>query len=326
VRVAVLRGGRSSEHEVSLRSGASVGAGLREAGHEVIDVVIERDGRWLVDGEEIELRAAGGLAGCDAAFPVLHGPYGEDGTVQGALEVLGVPFAGPTVLAAAITMDKITFKRIAASLGIPQVGFCQALTPGWRERAEALGLPVWVKPARLGSSVGIKRVDDWSELEEAVSEAHSHDPLVIIEAHAEGREIECAVLGNAGIGSDRVEVSQPGEIVYEGRWYDYEAKYSAGGMDLRVPADVDEATTARLRDLAEQVYRACGCTGLARCDFFLSESGEVLVNEINTIPGFTETSVYGKLWEASGLPYPELCSRLVELALERAEAERGFSF
>ena len=327
MRVAVLRGGRSSEHEVSLRSGASVGAGLAEAGHEVVDVIIERDGRWLVDGAEFDVRPAAGLLGCDVAVPVLHGPYGEDGVIQGALEVLGVPYAGPTVLGAATTIDKLVFKRLLAARGVPQVGFCQAPTsaspgdPGWRETVESFGLPVWVKPARLGSSVGIVKVEDLADLDAAIAEAGRHDPRVIIEQHCPGLEVECSVLGNS-----EPEASVPGEIVAHADWYDYEAKYEAGGMDLEVPARIGEAETEAVRTLAVDVFLACDCTGLARCDFFVTDAGEVLVNELNTLPGFTETSVYARLFEASGIPYPELCDRLVKLGIERAETQAGFEF
>ena len=323
MRVAVLSGGRSSEHDVSLRSGASVAAGLEAAGHEVVRVLLERDGRWLLNDEEVELRAGGGLLGCEAAFPVLHGPFGEDGTVQGALEILDVPYAGPSVLAAAVAMDKLVCKRLLAFHGFPQVDFCAAGEDGWRERAASMGLPLWVKPSRLGSSVGISRVESAAaELEDAVRLAERHDPRVIVEAHCEGREVECSVIGNS-----EPEASLPGEIVTPGHeWYDFEAKYSAGGMELAVPAPIGEELVDRVRALAVQVYRAIDCRGLARCDFFVTEAGEVLVNEINTIPGFTDTSVFGKLWEASGVPYPDLCDRLVQLALARHAEERGHEF
>jgi D-alanine-D-alanine ligase len=331
VRVAVLRGGRSSEHDVSLRSGASVGAGLAEAGHEVVDVIVERDGRWLFEGEPVELQASAGLLGCDVAFPVMHGPYGEDGTIQGALEVLGIPYAGPSVLAAATTIDKLTFKRLLADRGVPQVDFCQAYPPGsgpgssgdpdWRKRVEALGLPVWVKPSRLGSSVGIVKVTDLADLDAAVLEAARFDPRVIVEAHSDGLEVECSVLGNA-----EPQASVPGEIDAHADWYDYEAKYEDGGMDLVVPARIADGVAEQVRSLAVEVFTALDCTGLARCDFFVTGDGQVLVNELNTLPGFTETSVYSRLFEASGIPYPELCDRLIKLGLERAETQKQYEF
>jgi D-alanine-D-alanine ligase len=326
----VISGGRSSEHEISLRSGASVAEGLRTAGHEVIEVRIEPEGHWVSDREEVVLRPAGGLLGCDVAFPVLHGPFGEDGTVQGLLETLDIAYAGPSVLAAAVAMDKLVCKRLLAFHGIPQVEFCEVGEPGWRERAAAIARPLWVKPSRLGSSVGISRVAaPESELDAAVELALRHDPRVIIEADAGGSEVECSVIGNSslGEGADGVQTSLPGAIVTPGsEWYDFEAKYTDGGMELIVPAPIGDEAVARVRELAAQVFGAIGGTGLARCDFFVRESGEVLVNEINTIPGFTETSVFGKLFEASGLSYPDLCDRLVQLAVERHQRERSYRF
>jgi D-alanine-D-alanine ligase len=329
LRVAVISGGRSSEHEISLQSGASVAEGLRAAGHEVIEVLIERDGGWACEGAEVELRPARGLLEVDVAFPVLHGPFGEDGTVQGLLECLDVAYAGPNVLAAAVAMDKLVFKRLCAFWELPQVDFCEYGTDGWRERAATMARPLWVKPSRLGSSVGISPVRDLDrELDDAVEAALAHDPRVIIEAHAAGREVECSVIGNAGIGNDEsIETSLPGQILYRGsEWYDYEAKYSEGGMELVVPALIGDTATERVRELAARAFTAIGATGLARCDFFLTDAGEVLVNEINTIPGFTSTSVFGKLFEASGVSYPDLCDRLVRLAVDRHERERKYRF
>ena len=317
----MIRGGRSSEHEVSLRSGAAVGEGLRGAGHEVVDVIIEIDGRWLTGGEDVELRAAGGLLGCDAAFPVLHGPFGEDGTVQGLLECLDVPYVGPGVLAAAVTIDKLVFKRLLRDRGIAQVDFCAAGDPGWREHVERMGMPVWVKPSRLGSSVGILKVTEPGGLDAAVKTARDFDPRVIVEAHCGGLEVECSVIGN-----DEPETSLPGQVVTQAEWYHYAAKYEPGGMELLVPAPIGDDAVSRVRELAAEVYVACGCTGLARCDFFVTGDGEVLVNELNTIPGFTETSVFAKLFEAGGLSYPDLCDRLVALALERHAAERAYRY
>ena len=323
MRVAVLLGGRSSEQEISLESGRAVAAGLREAGHDALEVLIDRDGRWTFDGSEVELRAAAGLLGADVAFPVLHGPFGEDGSIQGLLEHLDVPYAGPSVLSAAVAMDKLVCKRLLAFHDLPQVEFCEVGEEGWRELAAAMPRPLWVKPSRLGSSVGISRVGSPErELDEAVELALRHDPRVIVEADAGGAEVECSVLGNL-----EPEVSVPGLISYPGaEWYDYDAKYSSGGMQLVVPAPLDEPTTERVRELAARVFRAVDGRGLARCDFFVRDSGEVLVNEINTIPGFTATSVFGKLFEASGIPYPELCDRLARLAVERHEVERGYRF
>jgi len=321
VRVAVLAGGRSSEHEVSLRSGASVAQGLRAAGHEAVEVTIGRDGRWVQAGSAVTLTAAEGLLGADAVFPALHGPFGEDGSVQGLLEWLDVPYVGSDVLGSAVCMDKLTLKRLFAAHGVPQVEFTAVEGSEWWGRCEGLGLPLWVKPSRLGSSVGITRVDDLASLDEAVELALRHDPRVIVEASAHGREVECSVLGNL-----EPEASPPGEIVAQGSWYDFESKYTEGGMELRVPAPLEEATAERVRGLAVEVFALAGCSGLARCDFFVEPGGEVLVNEINTMPGFTETSVYAKLWEAGGIAYAELCDRLVELAVERHARARSFEF
>jgi D-alanine-D-alanine ligase len=322
VRVAVLSGGRSSEHDVSLRSGASVAEGLEKAGHDPVAVLIDRDGGWSCDGEEVRLVPGAGLLECQVAFPALHGPFGEDGTVQGLLECLDVAYVGADVLASALCMDKLTFKRLLAFHRIPQVDFVEAGEEGWRERAASFGLPLWVKPSRLGSSVGISKVTSPEQgLDEAIELAARHDPRVIIEASANGREVECSVLGN-----ERPQTSLPGEIVADADWYDYEAKYSEGGMELVVPAPLPEATLVRVRELAAQVFSLTGCSGLARCDFFVVEDDEVLVNEINTIPGFTETSVYSKLFEASGIGYPDLCDRLVQLGVERHERARSYEF
>lgn len=321
MRVAVLSGGCSSEHDVSLRSGASVARGLVDAGHEVVAVTIERGGRWRVEGSPVALTPAGGLLGADAVFPALHGAFGEDGSIQGLLELLDVAYVGSDVLASATCLDKLTLKRLFATAGIPQVGFVAAGEDGWRERCEAMGLPLWVKPSRMGSSVGISRVGELTELDAAVELARRHDPRVIVEASAVGREVECSVLGN-----ESVETSLPGEIVANAEWYDFEAKYEAGGMELRVPAPISEAASTRVRELAAATFALAGCSGLARCDFFVEPGGEILVNEINTMPGFTETSVYAKLFEASGIGYAELCDRLVTLAVERHQHARGYEF
>ena len=321
MKVVVLCGGRSSEHDVSLRSGESVARGLAAAGHEAVTVTIARDGRWSRAGEEVELVPAAGLLGAAAAFPALHGPFGEDGSVQGLLEWLDVPYVGSGVLASATCMDKLTLKRLFAQSGVPQVEFAQAGEDGWRERCAAMGLPLWVKPSRLGSSVGISKVERLDDLDAAVELAFRHDPRVIVEASAAGHEVECSVLGN-----ERPETSPPGEIVASSEWYDFEAKYGEGGMKLTVPAPISAAQTDRVRELAVAVFALAGCSGLARCDFFVEPGGEVLVNEINTMPGFTETSVYAKLFEAAGISYPDLCDRLVALAVERHAQARSYEY
>jgi D-alanine-D-alanine ligase len=321
MRVAVLSGGRSSEHEVSLRSGAAVARGLREAGHEAIEVTIARDGGWSTAGALVALVPGGGLLGADAAFPALHGAFGEDGSIQGLLEWLDVPYVGSDVLASAICMDKLTLKRLFAAHGVPQVEFTAVEGSEWWGRCEQMGLPLWVKPSRMGSSVGITRVAKLDELDAAVELALRHDPRVIVEASSPGREVECSVLGNA-----EPQASLPGEIVAHSAWYDFEAKYTEGGMELRLPAPIGEAAIANVREMAVAVFKLAGCSGLARCDFFVEPDGSVLVNEINTMPGFTDTSVYAKLFEATGIDYPTLCDRLVELAVERHRESRSYEF
>jgi D-alanine-D-alanine ligase len=321
VKVAVLSGGRSSEHDVSLRSGEAVARGLDACGHEPLAVKISRDGSWAFHGAPVELEPAAGLAGADVAFPALHGPFGEDGSVQGVLEWLDIPYVGSDVLASAVCMDKLTLKRLFAQRAIPQVDFVAAGEDDWRERCEQMGLPLWVKPSRLGSSVGISKVEALSDLDEAVELARRHDPRIIVEATANGREVECSLLGN-----EQVEASLPGEIVAHGDWYDYERKYGEGGMELVVPAPIPAEQADRVRQLAVSAFRFAGCAGLARCDFFVEPDGQVLVNEINTMPGFTDTSVYAKLWEATGIPYADLCDRLVQLAIERHAESRSHEY
>ena len=322
MRVAVLAGGRSSEHEVSLESAASVREGLTEAGHDVLWVELGRDGDWSCEGDEVTLRAGGGLLEADAVFPALHGPFGEDGSVQGMLEVLDVPYVGSGVLASALCMDKVIFKDVMGRAGLPLVAYWSLDSAAGVALADpsAVSYPCWVKPARLGSSVGIARVDEPGELEAAIEAAAAHDPRVIVEATARGIEVECSVLGP----TDAPQASQPGEILLAGGedgWYDYDAKYTPGGMELVVPARISDAARERVRELAVTAFRLAGCSGLARADFFV-DGEDVLLNELNTMPGFTQTSVYGKLWDHSGIPYPELCDRLVRIAIERFERER----
>jgi D-alanine-D-alanine ligase len=321
MRVAVLAGGRSSEHDVSLASAAAVREGLGRAGHEPLEVEISRSGRWTSEGRPVRVEPGEGLLGADVVFPVLHGPFGEDGTVQGLLEVADVPYVGAGVMASAVSMDKVLFKELMAHAGVPQVDFAAVREGDPLEALAHLGLPVFVKPARLGSSVGISKVVNSDELPGALAGAFAHDPRAIVEAMAAGREVECSVIGNG-----EPVASEPGEIVIAADWYDYEAKYTPGGMELRVPAPLEPAVRERVRELAVAVFRTVGCAGLARVDFFVEEGGQVLVNELNTIPGFTETSVFAKLFEASGIPYPDLLHRLVSLALDRYEDERRYRF
>jgi D-alanine-D-alanine ligase len=330
LHVAVLGGGRSSEHEVSLSSAASVCAGLESAGHLPTAIEIDRDGVWRRDGKEIALEPGRGLEGADVVFPVLHGPFGEDGTVQGLLECLDVPYVGAGVLASALCMDKVVFKDLMAGAGIPQVDYRAVREERYRSDSDTalldlapLGLPVFVKPARLGSSVGIVRAAGVDQLPAALETAFEHDTLAIVEACASGLEIECSVIGNG-----EPIASEPGEIVLvdsDAGWYDYEAKYSPGGMELIVPARIPAHVRDRVRELAVTTFVKAGCCGLARVDFFV-DGEDVIVNELNTMPGFTQTSVFGSLFDASGIPYPELLTRLVTLALERHATERRHRF
>jgi D-alanine-D-alanine ligase len=325
LRVAVLAGGRSSEHDVSLSSAASVRDGLAAGGHDVVPVTIERSGDWVHDGGSLAWRPGGGLLGADVVFPVLHGPFGEDGTVQGLLELLDVPYVGAGVLGSSLCMDKVVFKEVLAAAGVPQVGYVAVREPRWRaepagvrDELAGLGLPLFVKPARLGSSVGIVKVTQGEELTAALDTAFAHDGLVIAEAYSDGLEVECSV-----IGLGEPEASVPGEIVLpRAEWYDYEAKYEPGGMELVVPARIPEPVREEVRRLARETFVRVGCAGLARVDFFV-ERDRVLVNELNTLPGFTVTSVFPKLWEATGVDFPELCDRLLAYALERFRTERS---
>ena len=328
MRVAVLCGGRSSEHDVSLAGGASVVSGLRSAGHEVAEVTLTREGTWLHDGAEVDLRAGRGLLGVDVVFPVLHGPYGEDGTVQGLLEMLDVPYVGSGVLASAVCLDKIVAKDLMARAQIPQVDYAGVRAARWDGEREAvlaelarLGLPVFVKPARLGSSVGIQKVVAEAELGPALDAAFEHDPCAIVEAMCAGIEVECSVLGS----TSAPRVSEPGEIVLESDWYDFAAKYEPGGMRLLVPARISAVARERLREIAAEAFERFGCSGLARADFFVQRDS-VLLNELNTMPGFTTTSVYAKLWEAGGMAYEDVVTRLCELAIERHAQERSYRF
>jgi D-alanine-D-alanine ligase len=330
--VALLAGGRSSEHDVSLASARAVREGLERAGHEVRWVEIARDGAWRHGARRLSLRPGEGLLDADVAFPVLHGPFGEDGTVQGVLETLDVAYVGAGVASCAVCMDKVLFKALMAAVGVPQVDHVGVRVERWRRapaevlaELAALGLPVFVKPAHLGSSVGIVKVADARLVGEALEQAFAHDPLVIVEAMARGVEVECAVLGVPRAEGGAALAAEPGEVVLAGEWYDYAAKYEEGGMELVVPARISPTARARVRELALRTFAYTGCEGLARVDFFV-EDERVLVNELNTMPGFTPTSVYAKLVEASGIPYHELVDRLCRLGIERWEDSRAYEY
>jgi D-alanine-D-alanine ligase len=328
VRVAVLLGGRSSEHEISIASGRSVLAALDPARYDPVTVEIGRDGRWELGSgdnagsvaETLPVPTAGGvpatLADVDVVLPILHGPFGEDGTVQGLLELAGVPYVGAGVAASAVCMDKDLAKAVLRARGIPVT---RSVTIREGDPIDhPFEYPVFVKPARLGSSVGISKVRAAEELEPAVAVARRHDDKVLIEENVDGIEVECGVLGNRN-----PTASLPGEIVahgFEGAdWYDFSAKYDEGGMDLIVPPRIPADVIERVQEVSVDAFVATECEGMARVDCFVTGEGDVLVNELNTIPGFTPTSVYAKLFEASGVPYGELLDRLIELALERHE-------
>ncbi len=348
VRVGVLFGGRSGEHEVSLASAASILQALDRAKYEVVPIGITRAGGWRVGsaaarmlpevlerGEPVVpsvdpagprlLRLGGATpsegAAFDVVFPVLHGTFGEDGTVQGLLELAGVPYVGAGVLGSAAGMDKDVMKRLFRDAGLPVVKWLTVLRSEWeakraaveRRIARELGFPVFVKPANLGSSVGISKVRRAAELRGALELAASYDRKVLVERAVNAREIECAVLGN-----DDPKASVVGEIIPVNEFYDYEAKYLKEGSELIIPARLPRRKAREVKRLAIAAFRAVECAGMARVDFLLNrKTGKLYVNEVNTIPGFTPISMFPKLWEASGLPYPRLLDRLIELAFER---------
>ena len=339
-RVAVILGGRSSENAISIASATSVIEALEAAGDEVLPVEIDRDGRWALlepgrrtlrpgssdePGSSISTRLPGReigrlLSDVDVVFPVLHGPFGEDGTVQGLLELAGVPYVGAGVLASALCMDKDVFKAVLRDRGIP-VTENITLRIGDEPR-NPFGYPCFVKPARLGSSVGITKAHDDAELAEAVALAFRHDEKVLVERFVAGVEVEVGVLGNL-----RPIASLPGQIVVtHNEWYDFEAKYDEGEMELVVPAPVGGEQLELAQRLAVEAFVATDCEGMARADMFVRDDGEVLVNELNTIPGFTPTSVYARLFEASGIGYAELLQRLADLGVERFERRAGLRF
>ncbi len=336
IHVGILFGGRSAEHEVSLRSAQSILAALDRNRYTVTLIGIDKQGQWhrqpllaesnlalLVDGtrpvEPLALPQAGDL---DVIFPVLHGPYGEDGTVQGLLKLAGIPFVGSGVLGSAVGMDKDVMKRLLRDSGIPIGAFVTVLR-SQRNRVhfptivEQLGLPVFIKPANLGSSVGVSKATTEAEFKQALDLAFQFDHKVLIEAFIPGREIECAVLGN-----DDPQASVPGEIIPQHDFYSYEAKYlDQKGALLQIPADLPPEVTAQVQRLAIQTFQVLCCSGLARVDFFVRGT-QILVNEINTLPGFTTISMYPKLWEASGLGYSALIDRLIELALQNHQQDQ----
>jgi D-alanine-D-alanine ligase len=361
-RVAVVFGGRSSEHAISCSTAGSVLQAIDKDRYDVVPVGITHDGRWVlesgdperlaitsadalpeVDGSRATVALANDRRGSelvvhepssvprtlgevDAVFPLLHGPWGEDGTIQGLLEMAGVRYVGAGVLASAVGMDKHYMKIVFQAQGLPVLPYTVITTRLWKadraachESVDSLGYPVFVKPCRGGSSIGISKVHDSSELDAAVEEARLHDPKVLVEVAAEGgREIECGVI--QGFGTNPPDASVVAEIVIDGshEFYDFAAKYlPEEHTQLTVPADLAEATVARVQELSVQAFEALSCEGLARVDFFLLPDDRLVINEINTMPGFTPSSMFPRMWAATGLEYPQLVDRLVQLALQR---------
>ena len=351
LRVALLFGGKSAEHEISLISARNIAAAMDKSKYEIVAIGIDKQGRWHLDegarlllgGEKAVVefhdarnaaaimpgktttpmvrRGAAGLAGIDVVFPILHGPFGEDGTVQGLLKLANLPFVGAGVLGSAVGMDKDVMKRLLRDAGIA-IGkfmvFKRADNISFARVKGTLGMPLFVKPANLGSSVGISKAAKPNQFSAAVKEAFRYDNKIVIEEFIAGREIECSVLGN-----DNPIASLPGEIVVNSDFYSYHAKYlDAHGSRLEIPAKLPAKVIEEIRQTAIHVYKALCCQGMARVDFFVQANGRVLVNEINTIPGFTKISMYPKMWEATGISYSKLIDRLIRLALERFRREQ----
>jgi D-alanine-D-alanine ligase len=359
LRVAVVFGGRSSEHAVSCVSAASVLGNLDPERFEVLPVGITPDGAWVLGPSEprlLEIRdrklpsvssgtaltlpadpTSAGLvvldrgregeilSGVDVVFPVLHGAYGEDGTIQGLLELAGIPYVGAGVMSSALVMDKEYTKKLLVAEGLPVCRY-EVLRRGERtlsvDQRDRIGLPVFVKPARAGSSTGISKVTDWSQLDAAVELARAIDPKVLVEAAVVGREVECGVLE---FPDGRVEASLPAEIRLVNAavdWYDFDSKYIDDVCELDIPAKLDDVLTERLRTMAVDAFRALDCQGLARVDFFVGADGTLIVNELNTMPGFTPTSAYPKMWEVTGVDYPTLLATLIDTAIARGTGLR----
>lgn len=355
IRVGVIFGGKSAEHEVSLQSAKNIIEAIDKDKYEVVLIGMDKKGRWylsessrylleeddprlirladanekvgLIPGDEsnqlLNLSTHEKIGKIDVVFPVLHGPYGEDGTVQGLLKLANIPFVGADVLGSAIGMDKDVMKRLFRDAGIPTAKFLvfhesSVGAIDFEEVKNELGLPVFIKPANLGSSVGISKVKREEEFDEAVTSAFQYDRKILIEEYIQGREIECSVLGN-----EEPRASLPGEVLPQHEFYSYEAKYiDEKGAILEIPVKLPKDVTEQIQDYAIQAFKALCCEGMARVDLFLKDDNEILVNEINTIPGFTQISMYPKLWEVSGLSYTELIDRLIQLAIERFERDQ----
>ena len=355
IRVALLFGGRSAEHDVSVLSAGNVFRALDSARYDVLPIAITRAGAWILctlddgafltavpeSGPRVALMPGGSgrllilsedagttdaSRAIDVVFPVLHGPFGEDGTVQGVAEIAGVAYVGSSVLGSAAAMDKDAAKRLMRDAGLPIARFLTIRpgeTPAFDAVTAELGRPVFVKPARLGSSVGVGKADSPEAFSAVVADAFRHDCKILVEECVRGREIECGVLEG---GDGALFVSLAGEIVPTNRhaFYSYEAKYlDADGAEIKVPAELPAETECEIRRLSAEAFRALGCEGMARIDFFLRQDGSLLINEVNTLPGFTTISMYPKVLEASGIPYPELVDRLIRHALARADRNRN---
>ena len=353
LRVGILFGGKSAEHEVSLQSAKNIADAIDKNKYEVCLIAIDKAGHWLLpnqaefllntsdpktialntlgnesvalvpqsSGEVTNLSRSGALPAVDVVFPILHGPFGEDGTVQGLLKLAGVPFVGASVLGSAVGMDKDVMKRLLRDAGLPIVKF-KVLRQGevvdFAAISVELGTPLFIKPANLGSSVGVSKAKNKQEFEEAVAHAFEFDTKIIVEEFVAGRELECAVLGN-----QNPDASGVGEIIPHHEFYSYDAKYiDEDGASLIIPADIPTEATERLRSLATLVFKTLSCEGLARVDFFYTKEGTLFVNEINTMPGFTNVSMYPRLWGAAGISYTDLITRLIDLALERFAVEQ----
>ncbi len=352
IRVAILFGGKSAEHEVSIQSAKNVAKALDKNKYDLTLIGIDKSGKWYLNetshfllesknprllklnnsgqavafvpeskpGQLVSLNQRRPVEKIDVVFPVLHGPLGEDGTVQGLLKLANIPFVGPSVLGSAIGMDKDAMKRLLNQAGIPTAGFTVILNPkeiSFEKVRKTLGLPLFVKPANLGSSVGTYKVKNKKDFKEAVKNAFKFDRKILIEEFIKGREIECSVLGN-----EKPIASLPGEVIPRHEFYSYDAKYiDPNGADFKIPVDLPKNTTKKIQDMAVRAFQTLCCEGMARVDFFLKKNGQVLVNEINTIPGFTNISMYPKLWAASGISQTELIDRLIQLALERHKKE-----
>jgi D-alanine-D-alanine ligase len=351
LRVALLFGGKSAEHEISLISARNIVDAMDKKKYQVVAIGIDKQGRWHLDegahlllgksATKVEYRDAknttavmpgdsatpmvqpsgAGLGAIDVVFPILHGPFGEDGTVQGLLKLANLPFVGAGVLGSAVGMDKDVMKRLLRDAKIPTpnfLAFARSDKISFAKVKKTLGMPLFIKPANLGSSVGISKVAKPAEFSAAVKEAFRYDNKIIIEEFIQGREIECSVLGN-----DQPIASLPGEIVVNREFYSYDAKYiDDNGARLEIPAKLPKQVEKNVRELALRAYKALCCEGMARVDFFVQTDGRVLVNEINTIPGFTKISMYPKMWEASGISYSKLIDRLIQLAIQRHRAEK----